>query len=804
VTEPGHRFRAVFRQATRSATRPDGVAPFAWQERLAFADELPRLVDAPTGSGKTEAVIMAWLWRRRLSGDEALARATPRRLVLVLPMRVLVEQTHTRAERIVEQLGLAGAVRVHKLLGGAVTHDWTLYPADDQIIVATVDLAVSASLNRGYARGRASWPIDFGLLGEDTLTVYDEVQLLDAAVATSVQLDVFRREFRSAAPGPPPRTIWMSATLRTKWLKTVDHDEPSERPLGVGDEDREQGLKDRLTALKTVRRATAWEPDELAELALDVHEEHQPSPAEDWLTIVLCNTVKRAQAVHAELAKRAPCAELHLLHSRFRPGERAARIAHLDEPIGAGGRIVVTTQVIEAGVDLDAGALITDLCPWASLVQRAGRLNRMGRRKEDCTLVWLDPADVQAAAAPYAPGDLERAREQLLTMEGASASPEALSALASDELMGPPETGLVLRRPDLLDLFDTDPTLDGDDDDIRAYIRLGDQHDVYVAWRAEAPGPDSPAPAAEELCPVSLADDGAAPWRWSYADERWDPLTEGARLLPGDQLLLLSEHGMYSATRGWDPNERGTVEPVAIVSLHQPDGDTRDPLSSGTWQTIEEHTEEVVAALDADLPHLSLTDDERAALRLAARWHDAGKAHAVFQARVRHWTASGAGPWAKSGPPEREADPPDPALARRARGRFRHEAASVLMLHAAAPSAPRPVFDLALYLVGAHHGKLRVLPRTARAGEADAHIKGVLGVNRDDVIPAVTLGDGTLAPELAVDNDSLRLFSLGDARERVWIERVHDLLDRYGPFRLAYLEALLRVADQRASAEAVR
>jgi len=40
---------------------------------------------------------------------------------------------------------------------------------------------------------------------------------------------------------------------------------------------------------------------------------------------------------------------------------------------------------------------------------------------------------------------------------------------------------------------------------------------------------------------------------------------------------------------------------------------------------------------------------------------------------------------------------------------------------------------------------------------------------------------------------------IGDLEETTWIERALDLRERLGIFRLAYLEALLRVADQRAS-----
>ncbi|MBV5323351.1 CRISPR-associated helicase/endonuclease Cas3, partial [bacterium] len=73
--------------------------------------------------------------------------------------------------------------------------------------------------------------------------------------------------------------------------------------------------------------------------------------------------------------------ELRLVHSRFRPAERATwRTDFLcREACGPEvKRIIVATQVVEAGVDISAVLLITDLAPWSSLVQRFGRCARWG------------------------------------------------------------------------------------------------------------------------------------------------------------------------------------------------------------------------------------------------------------------------------------------------------------------------------------------------------------------------------------------------------------------------------------------
>src|SRR5205814_197212 len=72
---------------------------------------------------------------------------------------------------------------------------------------------------------------------------------------------------------------------------------------------------------------------------------------------------------------RAPTAspDLKLIHSRFRPKEREgwrdwlrqdAASLRKTHPLG---RIIVSTQVVEAGVDLSARTLVTELAPWPGM-----------------------------------------------------------------------------------------------------------------------------------------------------------------------------------------------------------------------------------------------------------------------------------------------------------------------------------------------------------------------------------------------------------------------------------------------------
>jgi CRISPR-associated endonuclease/helicase Cas3 len=279
---------------------------------------------------------------------------------------------------VLERLELLGdardAICVHLLMGGDVDDDWDQYPERDAILVGTQDMLLSRALNRGYAMSRYRWPMQFGLLNNDSLWVMDEVQLMSNGLSTTAQLDAFRRRLGTIAP---VSSMWMSATMRPEWLATVDFDPRTDAPLALeidDDDRRHERLRPRFEAKKPLARAPGVASDDgkaEAELVLDQH-------GQGSRTLIIVNTVKRAQGIYVALQRKKPKAQLVLIHSRFRPGDRQKALQRLLQAPGDEGVIGVCTQVVEAGVDVSARVLITDLAPWASLVQRFGRCNRAG------------------------------------------------------------------------------------------------------------------------------------------------------------------------------------------------------------------------------------------------------------------------------------------------------------------------------------------------------------------------------------------------------------------------------------------
>ena len=833
--EQHHRlFKAFFHAAV-------GQDPFAFQGRCAH--ELPSLTHVPTGLGKTAMAVVGWLWRRFGAGDE-VRRQTPRRLVYCLPMRVLVEQTRDNAAKWVGGLRKAGCLQrdvpVHILMGGEGEDDWDSRPEREAIIIGTQDMLLSRALNRGYAASRSRWPMQFGLLHTDCLWVFDEIQLMGAGLATTAQLEAFRYLLGSQ-DGHGCRSVWMSATLDRKWLETVDFKDRVGNlvalELDAEDHDNEE-VEKRWAAKKPLAKSSATMGD-AAGLADEVRKAHKAGTR----TIVVINTVRRACELFEALnngttgvadagqktasrkkglpkaaesaATDTPKFRIVLLHSRFRLADRERRVDEALAEIKAGepGTIIISTQVIEAGVDVSATTLFTELGPWASLVQRFGRCNRRGGENDSAAVHWIamptKNADAERVVAPYQLDDLNAAAEQLKKLKDVG-----LKSLPEVELHF--EHGHVIRRKDLIDLFDTTADLAGNDIDIDRFVREIEDSDVRMFWRAwdrpkghEPPPKDEPAPRREELCPSPVSEfrDFATRhrgqvWQWNFLDKTWEK-ADAARIAPGQVFLVHADAGGYSAERGWNPASTTCVEPMAPptgAKGETPDATDDDRLSRvSVWQTIAEHTDEVCKELDAIVAALPLASGEANALRRAARCHDRGKAHEVFVRALPDGAPDTAQVWVKA-----------PGKWKRyGRPHFRHELASALaVLLESDGLTPLDVRDLVAYLIAAHHGKVRLsirsLPNEMRP---DGNRRFARGVWDGDTLPATDLGGAIIAPAVVLSLEPMELGLCEQppfAGQPSWAERMIRLRDTLGPFRFAYLEAILRAADMRASAAAER
>ena len=860
----------------------NGSVPHFWQSVLATEDHQSRLIRIPTGFGKTLGVLSVWLWHRVVRGDGHW----PRRLVWCLPMRVLAEQTEQEARRVLGELDLlwdgkkehSGKVGVHVLMGGSDAGEWHLYPEESAVLIGTQDMLLSRTMNRGYGTPRARWPMEFGLLNQDALWVMDEVQLMDVGLATSTQLQAFREQ-DSEKKRRPCVTWWMSATLQRGWLaKSPDTAElASNLPLlSIAEDERHGPLWEDVK--KPCRIVDLSKDSELAKHIAQVHAD--TGSGANGPTLVVVNRVERAVAVYEQLRKEKSleATDIRLIHSRFRPFERKTwREAFLNRDACVPGtdRIIVATQVVEAGVDISAAALLSDLAPWPSLVQRFGRSARWGGAAQ-VHVVDFAPKD-DKAAAPYTRDEINSAREALGHLRDVAPvhleafedqHPELLSALY------PYEPRNLLLRHELDELFDTTPDLTGADIDISRFIRSGEERDLSVFWAdiATDQAPDSKLRASrEELCAVPFLKvrdwlcgketsttkaprlkHGIRAWIWDWLDGAWRT-AERRDLYSGQTVLVAAQCGGYDPETGWSPESKAAVTLAPSISITRDEmadaSQDDESLSAYPWKTIATHGREA-GALARSIA--AILDDRLTDLYdIAGRWHDAGKIFPAFNRSIkadfparpqRDDLAKAPSPAWYTGP----ALYPMPDGSHRPG--FRHELVSVLALfsvlqrhrpdhpalfgpwrdlfrkmelelpEAAAPDQPpSPLeeeilaltadqFDLLAYLVCSHHGKLRLAWHAAPADQRTNSPRPRLrGVENGEEVPAVRLCDAAGIPfQLPAFYTDLGIAAVGLSPNfgAGWTERVLGLLKQHGPFTLAWMEALLRAADQRASRDA--
>ncbi|MBV9925498.1 MAG: CRISPR-associated helicase Cas3' [Acidobacteria bacterium] len=861
-------------------------APFEYQRRIAMDAEVPSLINVPTGAGKTAAILGAWLWRR-LETPESVGR----RLVYCLPMRTLVEQTRKVAREAVENLEAEYAraekapPSIHVLMGGDVDNEWESEPEKECIIIGTQDMLLSRALNRGYAMSRYKWPVHFGLLNNDCLWVIDEVQLLGSGLATTLQLQSFRRILGAFGKA---KTIWMSATMEAEWLMTADFDPASDakgEPLTLTNEDfKSDTLSDRWKADKHLRQAKA-KAGETEKLVAEITAAHEESSR----TLVIVNTVKRARELYNSLQTKQLTAELILIHSRFRPHDRKEQIKQLLSPAGETGTIVISTQVIEAGVDISAKTLFTELAPWPSLVQRFGRCNREGEYQEGGNVLWIDvpQGKKENLAPPYDEDELTEARKAISSLQ--NVSPEKLDEYRKGL---PPQARAklfryehthVIRQHDLHGLFSTERDLAGGFTDISHFVRNRERNaDVQVFWRDFKVKPKRmPRPRHDELCAVRsyelerfLESKKCVAWEWNgeAKDGRgdWEKRTH-REIRPGMTLLLAIEQGGYSESVGWtgNPKDNKLMPVLPSFDAAAPDSLDEDQPSQTDWLSLSAHlrdteaeAKEIVAKLELELGEECVIAGQ--SVIKGAWWHDTGKTFEQWQAAVKDFCTkltaqaehfltqnpepdkaafvqkfleelktlpSEKKPWAKFPDIKYALKEKESAhsLSAKAKGeiakelnaqfspRMRHEAASALAAWQEWQLGKDGWTALAVYLVACHHGKVRTVLRSMNTKNAD-----VFGIKPDDALPALP---GWLWEETKLNLQPRAIGSTGEwdgnhfiVSAPSWVGMIAELLGpellndpdpgdvippheprRMGAFRLAYLEALIRAADIRAS-----
>jgi len=390
--------------------------------QLAAADlSLGSLVvlEAETGSGKTEAALWRFVQLFRAGQVDSLYFA--------LPTRVAASQLYQRVRSMVQRLWPVEAPVVVRALPGYEAADgqlkislpdfhvqWPDNPSDIKahqrwvaespkrllaatIAVGTIDQALLGTLKVRHAHMRHA-------VLSRSLLVVDEVHASDAYM--TVLLEKLLQAHFAVGGEAMLLSATLGATARTRYLN-------------IG-----QSLKRQLPALKDAsevaypaisfrrgqevcflavagsphNKAIQWrtldamdDPVRIAALAAD-------AATKGARILVIRNTVPAAVATLKALELIALQTRADWLfkvngtstvhHSRYSKQDRPLMDKAVEDQLGKirndiNGRVIIGTQTLEQSLDIDADLLITDLCPMDVLLQRIGRLHRHARPSQE-------------------------------------------------------------------------------------------------------------------------------------------------------------------------------------------------------------------------------------------------------------------------------------------------------------------------------------------------------------------------------------------------------------------------------------
>lgn len=553
-------FSAFFRELWGAA-----CDPFPWQREFArriCEGKVPDYVAVPTGSGKTaclDAAVFALAVQAALPVAE---RTQGRRIFFIVNRRVIVDEAFIRAGKLCKKLaaasldsvlgrvgkalrGLSGepseAPLTRAQLRGGIYRDrsWAGSLLQPMIICSTVDQAGSRLLFRGYGVSPQARPIHAALVAQDSLLIIDEAHISRPFIQTLQWVKRYRLHQPAGCETVqlPFQLIQMTATPPA----TTRDDEK----ITLTPEDHEHPvLKPRLCSAKTARlvsepkaKGKAREEQMAKRLVEEVGkillEDHPRSIA------IMVNRVATARSVAAKLEKEYK-GRVTLLIGRLRPLDREAATKDIQDRLTTGATtetsdggpsIVVSTQCLEVGADLDFDALVTEAASLDALRQRFGRLNRGGRDIAARAVIVLpgdqdlatDKLDEAAPCDPIYGNAIPRTWQWLngLAQDGTvdfginamTAAVDSLRAKAGEDALAAmlsPTTDAPVLLPAYLDCWvQTNPS-PAADPDVALFLHgpKREMADVQVCWRGDLPEESNPEQWADilSLCPPTSAE----------------------------------------------------------------------------------------------------------------------------------------------------------------------------------------------------------------------------------------------------------------------------------------------------------
>lgn len=533
-----------------------GVQPFPWQtmllEKVVHDGHWPDVIDLPTASGKTACIDIA-VFLLAIKGSGANPSPARRRIFFVVDRRIVVDEAFDRAVKICEALrepndrvvgSVANSLRqlsggtplaALRLRGGQARRGSTALasPLQPAIITSTVDQVGSRLLFRSYGTRAGTSPVYAALTAFDSLLILDEAHCAKPFSETVGRVAQYLR--RGPLETPPISFVRMSATMGTPGDSTVF---PADRERADALDDPE--LRRRMGATKFADLVSLANGGNAAVIAAAVGQASEAIKKGNRRVAVMLNRVALATEVSRRLAEKlGGNAEVALLTGRMRPFDRDGLMNRYSPILRSQNPeepnlpvVVVTTQCLEVGADFSFDHLVTQCAAFDALVQRFGRLNRLGNLSEaSAVVIGVDDGSSKSEDPIYGSA-LAATWKLLVACSGSSAdgridiSPGAIHKLirgVGEKILAGITTPSLTAPPLLpvhLDILCQTSPRPAPDVDVPAFLHGSGRGDaeVRVAFRQDINSGIRPASSGVlrdyfDRCPVSAAECFAVPLR---------------------------------------------------------------------------------------------------------------------------------------------------------------------------------------------------------------------------------------------------------------------------------------------------
>lgn len=353
------------------------VAALLEQEAMTYADEHFFTITAPTGSGKTLAAFNAALKLRSLLNEREGCLPA---IIYCLPFTSVIEQNHAVYRDVLNAAGVEITSEIllkhHHLSDPVYSSFDTEFDPDNselfteswrsEIVVTTFHqllYSLFSGRNRNLKRCAAL---------ANAIVIMDEVQSIPRKY-----WDTVRRMFQAAGEALNTRFILMTATQPLLFTSDM-----SQELL--------PGHERFFDALSRVRLVNRMEPttglDEFFEI---VSAEIEGAPELSRMCIINRKKTEIFDLLFNLFRSRLADRPVFALSTRLTPKDRRRRIDEIRATLAEGVPcFILTTQLVEAGVDLSVDVVDRDLAPLDSIIQSAGRCNRHGRERPGTVNLW--------------------------------------------------------------------------------------------------------------------------------------------------------------------------------------------------------------------------------------------------------------------------------------------------------------------------------------------------------------------------------------------------------------------------------